>query len=64
MSFIFKMSFQKDILRLTDFYYFSVNIIFFIYIFSAALLDNMPVMLADEDKLSPMEQSSSSADDR
>jgi len=31
---------------------------------STALLDNMPVMLADEDKLSPMEQSSSSADDR
>jgi len=31
---------------------------------STALLDNMPVMLADEDKLSPMEQSSSSTDDR
>jgi len=31
---------------------------------STAMLDNMPVLLADEDKLSPMEQSSSSADDR
>ena len=62
MSVIFKMSFQKDILRLNDLLF--LCLIVFFYIFSAALLDNMPVMLADEDKLSPMEQSSSSADDR
>ena len=28
------------------------------------MLDNVPVLLADEDKLSPMEQSSSSNEDR
>ena len=32
--------------------------------FLLAMLDNMPVLLADEDKLSPMEQSTSSTDDR
>jgi len=31
---------------------------------TSTMLDNMPVSLADEDKLSPMEQSSSSNDDR
>ena len=28
------------------------------------MLDNVPVLLADEDKLSPMEQSTSSNEDR
>ena len=32
--------------------------------FISAMLDNVPVLLADEDKLSPMEQSSSSNEDR
>merc|ERR1712061_553420 len=44
--------------------FFHASLKYILYDSLLAMLDNMPVLLADEDKLSPMEQSSSSTDDR
>ena len=50
--------------RLLHSFWLHYNVSLFQVCFISAMLDNVPVLLADEDKLSPMEQSTSSNEDR